>query len=112
MDTQMKKGLLELCLLCFINAKDRYGYELVEIASKYIQMNENTIYPILRRLTQKNILSTYLVDSDSGGPARKYFKLTPLGQKTLANGIKDWQEFSESINKIIKMNTERENNEK
>ena len=54
MDTQFKKGVLELLVLLFASKKDRYGYELVEEISKVVNVNEGTIYPILKRLTNEN----------------------------------------------------------
>lgn len=101
MDSQMKKGILELCLLCFIKSRDRYGYELVETASKYIEINENTVYPILRRMTEKGLLSTYLQESSSGGPARKYYKLSKAGSQELERLISEWLALSTNIKEII-----------
>ena len=71
MDTQFKKGVLELLVLLFASKKDRYGYELIEEISKVVNVNEGTIYPILKRLTNENYFETYLKES-TGGPSRKY----------------------------------------
>jgi transcriptional regulator, PadR family len=80
MNTQFKKGVLELCVLSIVDKRDCYGYELVDVISKNIEISDGTIYPILRRLTQEGYFTTYLKES-SDGPPRKYYKLTELGKK-------------------------------
>ena len=70
-------------------------------------MNEGTIYPLLRRLTNEKYFETYLVES-SEGPSRKYYKITILGKKRVKELKKIWKEFSTSVNDFIK---ECENNE-
>ena len=70
MDTQFKKGVLELLVLIFASKKDRYGYELVEEISKVVNVNEGTIYPILKRLTNENYFETYLKESTEGPPRK------------------------------------------
>ena len=59
MDTQIKKGLLDLCVLSFLIDKDMYGYEIVQSISKSIEVSEGTIYPILRRLSKEGYFETY-----------------------------------------------------
>lgn len=100
-DTQFKKGVLELLVLLFVSKKDRYGYELVEEVSKVVNVNEGTIYPILKRLTNENYFETYLKES-SGGPTRKYYSLTILGQKREKELLNEWMKFEKSVNKFIK----------
>lgn len=107
MDTQFKKGVLELLVLLFASKKDRYGYELVEEISKVVNVNEGTIYPILKRLTNEGYFETYLKES-TGGPSRKYYKLTVLGIKRKDILLVEWKKFEKSVNSFVK---ESEGNE-
>lgn len=101
MDTQFKKGVLELLVLLFVSKKDRYGYELVEEISKVVNVNEGTIYPILKRLTNEKYFDTYLKES-SEGPSRKYYSLTILGEKRRKELLNEWKKFESSVNGFIK----------
>ncbi|MEG0995178.1 MAG: PadR family transcriptional regulator [Bacilli bacterium] len=101
MDTQFKKGVLELIVLLILNKTDKYGYELVEEVSKIVNVNEGTIYPILKRLTNEKYFDTYLKESKEG-PPRKYYHLTPLGNKRKRDLLKEWKIFETSVNKFIK----------
>lgn len=100
MNTQFRKGVLEICVLALISKKDMYGYEIVQNISKVIDVNEGTIYPILRRLTKEEYFETYILES-SGGPARKYYKITELGIKNLDILMSEWKEFVKAVNILI-----------
>ena len=78
MNAQLKKGVLELIVLESVRKKDMYGYELVEEVSKVVDVNEGTIYPLLKRLTNEKYFETYLRESTEG-PPRKYYHLTAAG---------------------------------
>ncbi len=78
MNAQLKKGVLELIVLESVRKRDMYGYELVEEVSKVVDVNEGTIYPLLKRLTNEKYFETYLRES-SEGPPRKYYHLTAAG---------------------------------
>ena len=107
MNSQFKKGVLELIVLVSVNKRDMYGYELVLEVSKVVDVNEGTIYPLLKRLTNENYFETYLQESTEG-PSRKYYKITVLGQKRLKE-LKDvWREFGDSVNNFIKESDENE----
>lgn len=100
MNTQLKKGILELCVLAVLDKKDCYGYELVNEISKNIEISEGTIYPILRRLNQEGYFTTYLQESQEG-PPRKYYKLTELGISIKEELLKEWTQLVEGVNNII-----------
>lgn len=100
MNIQLKKGVLELCVLSVLSKKDYYGYELVNEISKNISISDGTIYPILRRLTMDGYFTTYLQESQEG-PPRKYYKLTELGYEKKIALEHEWDDFQRSINKII-----------
>ena len=101
MNSQFKKGVLELIVLDAVSNHDMYGYELVIEVSKVIDVNEGTIYPLLRRLTNEHYFETYLEESNEG-PPRKYYHLTDMGKKQKEVLLKQWKEFSESVYKYIK----------
>ncbi|MDU7967136.1 MAG: PadR family transcriptional regulator [Paeniclostridium sordellii] len=100
MNTQFKKGVLEICVLALISKKDMYGYEIVQNISKVIEVNEGTIYPLLRRLTKEEFFETYILESNEG-PARKYYKITELGKKNLVSLINEWRNFTSAVDYLI-----------
>ena len=93
MNTQFRKGVIEMCILALIDRRDMYGYEIVQSIARYTEIGEGTVYPILRRLTSENYFRTYLRESSSG-PARKYYAITDQGREFLQALKKDWFEFS------------------
>lgn len=101
MNVQYKKGVLELCVLAVLQKSDKYGYELSEYIATTIDISDGTIYPILRKLKSDGLLTTYLSE-ESGGPPRKYYSIMPKGREVLDSETKDWQSFTESVNKILK----------
>lgn len=88
MDTQLKKGLLEICVLAVLNKEDSYGYKIVKDLSPYIDMSESTLYPILRRLEVNHCLSIYSVEHNSR--LRKYYKITEVGKEKIDEFLKEW----------------------
>lgn len=100
MNTQFKKGVLELCVLALLNKQDRYGYELVQKISAQIEVSEGSIYPLLRRLKKEEYLTTYLQESTEG-PSRKYYKLTDKGRTHLYKIYDEWQQFSKGVYQIL-----------
>lgn len=107
MNSQFKKGVLELIVLVSISKRDMYGYELVLEVSKVVDVNEGTMYPLLKRLTNENYFETYLRESTEG-PSRKYYKITVLGQKRLKELKDTWKEFSDSVNNFIEESDKHE----
>ena len=100
MNTQFKKGIIELCVMKIMSFKDMYGFEVIENISKEIEVNENTIYPILRRLTKQGYFDTYTESMSIGAP-RKYYKLTPLGKMRLTELEDEWTNFLESVTRVL-----------
>ena len=107
MNTQYKKGVLELCVLALLRQRDCYGYEISEILSQRIDIADGTVYPILRKLKAGGLLTTYLQE-ESGGPPRKYYKLTELGRETYQNDRAEYLNFAQSVRTLL----EDENNDK
>ena len=101
MDTQFKKGVMELCVLSILKRKDYYGYELVQKISKDIEISEGTLYPILRRLEKEGYLKKYFQESKEG-PSRKYYRLTVKGKERTKKMTKEWETFTKKVNGILK----------
>ena len=107
MNTQYKKGVLELLILIMLEKTDMYGYELVASVSKIIDVNEGTIYPILKRLTNEAYFETY-TKASSEGPIRKYYHLTASGKLIKDKKLKEWKEFSQNVNEFIRKSDNNE----
>ena len=101
MNPQFKKGVLELIVLESVRKKDMYGYELVEEVSQVIDVNEGTIYPLLKRLTNERYFETSLRES-SEGPPRKYYHLTAAGILYRDSLAEEWGEFQAKVNEFLK----------
>ena len=100
MNTQYKKGVLELCVLSLLKKRDCYGYEISEFLAGHIDIADGTVYPILRKLKADGMLTTYLQE-ESGGPPRKYYKLTDLGAETYLTDKAEYTSFAKKVKSIL-----------
>ncbi len=100
MNTQFKKGALELCVLSQLTRGDKYGYELTERISVEMSIAGGTLYPILRKLKEDDYVTTYLVESESG-PARKYYRLTDKGRQYQEQVRQEWEAFTKAVNELV-----------
>ena len=100
MNTQFKKGALELCVLSLLKNGDKYGYELAEKISREIAISVGTIYPILRRLRNEGCFEVYLRESSSG-PARKYYRITPHGIEVQQQLYAEWNDLAQKVQNLI-----------
>ena len=100
MNAQFKKGVLELIVLESVRQRDMYGYELVEEVSKVVDVNEGTIYPLLKRLTNEHYFETYLRESKEG-PPRKYYHLTAAGVLYGDLLENEWNELTEKVGNFL-----------
>ncbi len=91
MDIQLKRGLLEVCVLAAIKNEDSYGYQIIKDVSPCIRISESTLYPILRRLEAAELLTVYSVEHN--GRLRKYFHITATGLARLAAFREEWGEM-------------------
>jgi PadR family transcriptional regulator PadR len=97
MDAQMKKGILEMCILYQMKGRKLYGYELMKaIREAFPDVYEGSIYTILRRLNGEGYTEITLQESPSG-PARKYYCITPQGGEYLEKMIVEWQYIVRSV---------------
>ncbi len=100
MNTQFKKGILEMCVLSIINNRDMYGYEVIEKLASDIDVNENTVYPILRRLTGQGLFETYIEQTNIGAP-RKYYQITKVGKERLDEYETEWKTFLKGVFRLL-----------
>jgi len=97
---QLKKGVLEMCVLALLSRADGYAYDIASRLAEDIGMGEGTIYPLMRRMQSEGLVKTYLEESTSG-PPRKYYQLTKAGRTALAAQTAEWMSFAESVGNIL-----------
>jgi len=90
MDIQLKRGLLDVCVLAAIKNEDSYGYKMIKDMKPYIEMSESTLYTILKRLELSGMLTVR--SSEHSGRLRKYYHITHLGLKRIEEFKNEWRE--------------------
>ena len=90
MDTQLKRGLLDVCVLAAIKNEDSYGYKIIKDVKPYIELSESTLYTILKRLELSKMLTVRI--SEHGGRMRKYYHITSVGIARLESFKNEWRE--------------------
>jgi PadR family transcriptional regulator PadR len=104
LDRELKRGTLEMILLKLLSERRMYGYELISTlekrGGKAFQLKEGTLYPVLYRLENAGLIEPEWETQDRGVP-RKYYRLTPAGDKQLGNLIQEWEGFSAAVNSIL-----------
>ena len=91
MDIQIKRGLLDVCVLAAIKDEDSYGYKIIKDIKPFVEVSESTLYPILRRLESANLLTVRTAEHN--GRLRKYYRITPSGYSRLEEFKKEWAEI-------------------
>ena len=91
MDLQLKRGLLDVCVLAAIQNEDSYGYKIIKDVAPYITLSESTLYTILKRLENAKMLTVQTVEH--GGRLRKYYRITQEGRKRIDDFKEDWKEI-------------------
>ena len=100
MDGQMKKGILEMCILFQLRNSEMYGYEILKKAKEaFPDVYDGTIYTILRRIHTDEFTETFL-GSTSNGPQRKYYRITDIGREYLQKSIDEWREVNIAVEKL------------
>jgi PadR family transcriptional regulator len=101
--TQLRKGLLELCVLSILRDRRLYGYDIVKTlgALDGLVISEGTVYPLLNRLKRESFVSTTIEESPDG-PARKYYELTPAGHEQLEWMTTTWEHLVAAIRSLQK----------
>ena len=100
MNVQLKKGVLDLCVLHLLKEKPTYGYDIYQSIKEVLSISESTIYPILRKMVQEKLLTTHL-EASPEGPPRKYFEMTKKGHETHALLLEEWETFITSIATLL-----------
>ena len=91
MDIQLKRGLLDVCVLAAIKNEDSYGYKIIKDMKPYVELSESTLYTILKRLEVAGMLTVRCAEHD--GRLRKYYHITAAGLERIEDFKKDWSEM-------------------
>ena len=100
MDIQLKRGLLDICVLGAIKDEDSYGYQIIKDMKPYVEISESTLYPILRRLESANLLTVRTAEHN--GRLRKYYHITDLGIKRIEDFKLEWNEIINIYNFVTR----------
>ena len=104
MDVQLKRGLLDVCVLAAIKSEDSYGYKIIKDMKPYIVLSESTLYTILKRLETARMLTVRTAEHD--GRLRKYYHITDVGLKRIEDFKEEWKEML-SIYQFVTKGEER-----
>lgn len=91
MDAQLKRGLLDVCVLSAIKNEDSYGYKIIKDMQPYLQLSESTLYTVLKRLELAKMLTVY--SQEHGGRLRKYYRITKAGLGRIEDFKDEWREL-------------------
>lgn len=91
MDVQLKRGLLDVCVLAAIKTEDSYGYQIIKDVKPFVEISESTLYPILRRLEAAECLTVRAIEHN--GRLRKYYSITEAGLRRLEEFAEEWKEI-------------------
>ena len=100
MDGQLKRGLLDVCVLAAIKTEESYGYKIIKDTKPYIELSESTLYSILKRLESANMLTVRT--AEHGGRLRKYYRITDLGRRRIEDFREEWKEVLSVYQFVIK----------
>ncbi|MBE7064429.1 MAG: PadR family transcriptional regulator [Ruminococcaceae bacterium] len=103
MDVQLKRGLLDVCVLAAIKNEDSYGYKIIKDLKPYIELSESTLYTILKRLENAEMLTVKSVEHD--GRLRKYYSITKVGIKRIEDFKSEWSEIMSIYKFVLKEDT-------
>lgn len=104
MDVQLKRGLLDVCVLAAIKDEESYGYQIVKDMKPYVDISESTLYPILRRLETAELLTVR--SAEHNGRLRKYYRITDAGLSRIRAFKEEWREIMSIYSFVTKGDTE------
>ena len=110
MDAQMKRGMVEVCILSLLTRGDSYGYQLIKDIAPIMELSESTLYPVLRRLEAAQCLTVYSVEHNSR--LRKYYAITDEGRKRIADFLTEWADVNKVYDFIVEVNGGHEADQK
>lgn len=105
MDIQIKRGLLDVCVLAAIKDGESYGYQIIKDIKPYLEISESTLYPILRRLEAAEMLTVRTAEHN--GRLRKYYQITPSGLERIEEFKEEWREIMLIYKFVAKEDTPR-----
>ena len=105
MDAQLKRGVLEICVLAAMRDGDSYGYKIIKDLSPFMKISESTLYPILKRLEQSGCVTVYSVEHN--GRLRKYYRITEAGFERIVEFTNEWDSVMRAY-RFIKGETEND----
>ena len=103
MDVQLKRGLLDICVLAAIKNEDSYGYKIIKDMKPYLELSESTLYTILKRLEAAKLLTVRSIEHE--GRLRKYYHITEAGLGRIEEFKEDWKEILSIYNFITREDT-------
>jgi PadR family transcriptional regulator PadR len=106
MDIQMKRGLLDVCVLAAIKDEDSYGYQIIKDMKPYVEISESTLYPILRRLESAELLTVRTAEHN--GRLRKYYHITDAGLTRIEDFKTEWREVMSIYQFVTKEEAEND----
>ncbi|MGN0782920.1 MAG: PadR family transcriptional regulator [Christensenellales bacterium] len=106
MDIQLKRGLLDVCVLAAIKNEDSYGYKIIKDMKPYIELSESTLYTILKRLEAAEMLTVRTAEHD--GRLRKYYHITDVGLKRIEDFKEEWREIMSIYRFVTRGDTKNE----
>ncbi|MCR5308143.1 MAG: PadR family transcriptional regulator [bacterium] len=98
MNVQLKRGLIDVCVLAVLKDEASYGYKIISDLTNVIALSESTLYPVLKRLESQDCLTTY--SKDFNGRLRKYYQITNEGRKRIKAFMLEWEEMEKVLNFI------------
>lgn len=106
MDVQLKRGVLDVCVLAAIKDEDSYGYKIIKDVKPYVELSESTLYTILKRLESAGLLTVR--SAEHGGRLRKYYHITEAGLERIVEFKDEWKELMSIYNFITKEDNSNE----
>lgn len=98
MNVQLKRGLIDVCVLAALQDEASYGYKIISDLNNVIPLSESTLYPVLKRLEGQECLTTY--SKDFNGRLRKYYQITNAGRRRIKEFMVEWEEMEKVLNFI------------
>ena len=98
MDIQIKRGLLDVCVLAAIKDEDSYGYQIIKDVKPYVEISESTLYPILKRLEAGGLVTVR--SAEHNGRLRKYYQITEAGEARVHAFLEEWRVLMRALGKI------------